>query len=602
MRPARDILTSDLILTDGAMGTYYAQQNANSPDSCERANLTHPERIRNIHREYLAAGARLLRTNTFAAAQVGSDDPDQLRSIIRAGYNLAAECAGDLAYVAADFGPAYNLDTQESLSVNQIILDEFLSLSAELFIFETFADPAEFLPLCSLIRERAPQALVIASFTLSSDGYTRKGLPLAELSRVMEESPLIDLWGLNCGIGPTHLASQVRHLQAQGKPLSLMPNSGYPRWENQRLVFGSSPDYFAQASLDLAGARTRLLGGCCGTTPQHIRALGRLLGQNPVRPAVVPVETPAVHPGKIRREQDSFTVRLARRDFVLVCEYDPPRTSQVEPTINAVRQLQQAGVDALTLADSPLAKVRMDPVSCAARIHRETGLPVLPHLCCRDRNVNALRSSLLAAHSEGIRRVLAITGDAIPESDRGFVKPVFNLNSLGLLQLIQQMNQEFFADDPLSAAAALDPGVPNPGAELARVLRKQELGASLILTQPVYDDTGLDLIRRVRAAGLPVLVGLMPLVSYRNARFLSQEVPGIRMPAAILERFRPDQAPAEAIAAGIAIANEIAALYRQDADGFFLITPFGRTDIMIRLIESLRRSNLLEPALPKDPK
>ncbi len=595
MRPAGDILKTGLILTDGAMGTYFSRLNDSLAISCEMANLSHPGLIRQIHQEYLAAGARLLRTNTFAAAaQVGPNDPAKLSEIIRTGYALATACAGDLAWVAADFGPVYNLEPEEGQAAQQIVLDTFLELAADLFIFETFADPAEFLPLCRQIRAKSPTALIIASFTLSADGYTRKGLSLNQLASVLEATDLVDIWGLNCGIGPTHLASQVRNLPETGKPLSLMPNSGYPRWENQRLIFGSSPEYFANASLDLAYGRTKLLGGCCGTTPGHIQALRQALAQFTGRQPALGAAGAAVRTGQPAVIRNSFATKLDQGRFVVVCELDPPKTSQMEPTIAAARQLQLAGIDALTLADSPLARVKMDSVSCAARLHRETGLPVLPHLCCRDRNANALRSSLLAAHSEGIRQVLAVTGDGIPESERGFVKPVFNLNSLGLLQLIRQMNQDVFADDPFLTAAALDPGIANPAAELARVLRKQEQGAALILTQPLFDAAGLPLIRQVRAAGLKVLIGLMPLVSYRNARYLSQEMPGMRIPPAVLDCFNPEQTKEEAVAAGIRIACDMARIARPDADGFYLIAPFNRADIIVRLVSDLRRLGLIE--------
>ena len=594
MRPAHELLQQRMILADGAMGTYYAQLAASGAPACELANVSNPALIRRIHQEYLASGARLLRTNTFAAAaQCGSGDPAGLAEIVRAGFQLAAECAGELAFVAADLGPVYNLEPDDGLAASQIVLDTFLDLAADLFIFETFADPGDFLPFCRQIKSKKPQAVIIGSFALNADGYTRKGLSLNNLSKVMEECPDIDIWGFNCGVGPTHLAEQSVRLPAAGKPLTLMPNSGYPRQENQRLIFGSTPDYFAQSAASLVHGRVRLLGGCCGTTPQHIRALRQQLDR-PAGPVNEPAEvakTAVV--SKVVPSFGRLADKIRNGEFIVVCELDPPRTSQMDSLIAAARLLQLAGFDAITLADSPLARVKMDPVSCAARLSRETGLPTLPHLCCRDRNANALRSTLLAAHAEGIRQVLAITGDAIPESDKGFIKPVFNFNSVGLLQLISQMNEDEFAGDPLLAAAALDPGVANPTAEFNRTMRKKDQGASLTLTQPVYDTAGLPLIRQVREAGLKVLVGLMPLVSHRNALYMSGEVPGIRIPEEIVERFKPDQTREAAVETGIQAALEIAAAFRADADGFYLIAPFNRADIMVRLKEGLKQNGLL---------
>jgi len=588
MRPAQELLINKVVLADGAMGTYYAQLADAGTTPCELANLSNPALVRQIHLEYLASGARLLRSNTFAAAALcGPDDPQHLTAVIKAGYQLAAAAAGDLAFVAADIGPVYNLEPEQALAAQQIVLNAFFDEGADLYIFETFADPDDFLPFCRQIRSVRPQAVIIASFALNADGYTRKGLSIAHLSSVLEQHPDVDIWGFNCGIGPTHLAEQAARLEAAGKPLTLMPNSGYPRQENQRLVFGSSPDYFAQVTATLASGRVRLIGGCCGTTPHHIRALREQL----TLPAVSSVNSlKSAERQPVRQVIPRFNrlaEKIARNEFVVVCELDPPRTSQMEPLIAAARQLQLAGFDAITLADSPLARVKMDPVICAARLTRETGLPTLPHLCCRDRNANALRSILLAAHAEGIRQVLAITGDALPESDKGFIKPVFNFNSVGLLQLIQQMNQDEFAGDPLLAAAALDPGVANPAAELSRALRKQEHGASVLLTQPVYDPQGLDLIRQVRAAGLKVLIGLMPLVSYRNAMYLSSEVPGIRIPAEIVNRFHPGQSKEEAIETGIQATLEIARTVRAEADGFYLIAPFNRAEIAVKIFNQV---------------
>ena len=590
MRPAKELLQNKLVLADGAMGTYYAQLADAGSIPCELANLANPSIIRRIHQEYLASGARFLRTNTFAAAALcGPDDPAQLTAVVRAGYRLAAESAGDLAFVAADLGPVYNLEPDQGQAAMQIVLDAFLAAEADIFLFETFADPDDFLPFCESIKSARPDAVVIASFALNADGFTRKGLSLAHLAAVLDNHPDIDIWGFNCGIGPTHLAEQATRLSTAGKPLTLMPNSGYPRQENQRLVFGSSPEYFAQVTAALVSDRVSLLGGCCGTTPQHIRALRNQLdhpdtsvsshiAQQPKGPAVKTVPS-------FSRLAD----KLESGKFVMVCELDPPRTSQMDAIIAAARQLQLAGFDAITLADSPLARVKMDPVSCAARISRETGLPTIPHLCCRDRNANALRSILLAAHAEGIRQVLAITGDAIPESDKGFIKPVFNFNSVGLLQMIHQMNQEEFDGDPLLAAAALDPGVANPAAELLRTLRKKEQGATVVLTQPIYDQAGLDLIRQVRASGMKVLIGLMPLISYRNAMYMSSEVPGIRIPSDVISRFNPDQSKEEAIETGIQVTLEIAHAVLADADGFYLIAPFNRADIMVRILNQMNK-------------
>ncbi|NLM78138.1 MAG: bifunctional homocysteine S-methyltransferase/methylenetetrahydrofolate reductase [Ruminococcaceae bacterium] len=589
MRSAQTLLNPGLFLTDGAMGTYYAQLGPDDGLPCEAANLTHPELIRRIHSQYLASGADLLRTNTFAAiAQTGPDQPEKLRDLVKSGFRLAAECAEDKAFVAADMGPAYQLDADQYLAAGMIASEAFLACGADLFIFETFSDPAEFLPLCRHIKKLAPKTLIMGSCAVSPDGLTRKGLSLEQISKTLEQSAEIDLWGLNCGVGPTHLAEQAAKLDRTKKPLLLLPNSGYPRMENMRLVYGSEPAYFARVVAGFAGGSVRLLGGCCGTTPRHIAALARALADR--KPTAIQIRgRPEINLQPAVAESASPLMdRLRQNTFPLICELDPPRDSDITPLLAAARQLKNGGIDLITLADSPMARVKMDSVATAIRVQMATGLPVLPHLCCRDRNVNALRSSLLALHSAGIRQVLAITGDAIPESDRGFVKPVFNLNSIGLLELIKQSNQAHFAAEPLLAAAAVDPGVTNLDAELERCCRKQEAGAALFLSQPVFHVSSLELIRRMRARGMKVLVGLMPLVSYRNAQFLSHEVPGIRIPEHILIRFHPDQGKEEALETGLATAVELAGMIRGEADGLYLIAPFNRSSLITHLLQMIK--------------
>ncbi len=633
MLKGKDLLQQRFILADGAMGTWFSQQTGQPSSECELANLQQPSVIKATHQAYVKAGARLLRTNTFAAAY--HDDPlnpQQLINIIRQAYALACSCADDNTWVAADIGPGYGLDPERASEATRHIIETFIAEKASLYLFETFADPDELLPLCRLIKARLPDAVIMASFAFSADGITDKGKSLSQVSQTMELSDDIDVWGFNCGLGPTHVREQLSQLPATGKPLTLMPNSGYPRLENERLVYGSSPAYFAEALRELKSDRVLILGGCCGTTPQHIKAAADILDKSSSRPPAMkqaasglfgsrlpdtstneprrfPAKQsqPAGSPTPARPETDKraklLSIRLAdklfdtseNKRFTLVCELDPPRDSHLQPLLEAAKQLQLQGLDALTIADSPLARVKLDPIICASRLSRETGMPVIPHLCCRDRNANALRSSLLAAHSEGLRQVLAITGDAIPEADRGFVKPVFNLSSFGLLELISHMNQDVFADDPFLAAAALDPGAPNQEAEYKRLLKKKEQGAALFLTQPVYDMSALSLIEKARQAGASVLIGLMPLVSYRNALFLSQEVPGIRIPEPMIHQFKPDQSREEARKVGIEQTISLAGKLYQEADGFYLIAPFNRADIITEIIAALQELGIHQP-------
>lgn len=641
-RPAKNFLTDKLILSDGAMGTYFAQQYGNAL-TCEQANLQEPERILAIHRAYLAAGATFLRSNTFAAVyQATAPTYPELENLICSGYRIACAAAGADAWVAADIGPLYVDEASDVIGLYERIILVFIAEGADLFLLETFVDPEMVGQIVRLIRKHQPAAVIIASFALSADGLTRTGVDIQAVIRSMEQNDDVDMIGFNCGIGPTHLHELLRTLPETGKPLSLMPNSGYPRMENQRLVFGSSPEYFAQATSELITPRVHLIGGCCGTTPPHIQSLAAAITHRseagsavdlkqadratnrpagwsepvakPDRPAKSakpdqPANTsePDQLPKTSESEQsqsrpfqsDSFQIlerspdywqkSLEQGRFLTICELDPPRDGDMTKLLISATCLARSGVDAITLADSPLARIRMDPVVAAARIYRETGLTVIPHLSCRDRNVNALRSLLLAAHSEKIRQILAVTGDGIPESDTGFTKPVFNVNSTGLLNLIEQMNLNIFSQSRITTGAAIDLGVRNPDVELKRVMRKMEQGASFLLTQPVFVWTreSLDLLQAVRAAGMKVLLGLMPLISYRNARYMSAEVPGIHIPDILMAQFYPDMDRAEAIRIGISHVVDMAGQVFQAVDGYYLIAPFNRHDIILSLLQDL---------------
>jgi len=603
---------SKLILADGAMGTWYVNKYHKSLADCENDNISAPEIIREIHHDYIQAGARLIRTNTFALVNEEScHDTAQIGELAAAGYKIAraaAESADLPVLIGADFGPVYGLEPEQYLPSWQAAVDAFINEGAELFVLETFAGVQEMLPLLDMIKASRPDALILASFAISADGFTRKGLSLSDLDQQIAQISQIDIFGLNCGVGPTHLRQILGKLSETGKPLSLMPNSGYPRMENQRMVFGSTPDYFASSSLELNHPRLKIIGGCCGTTPAHINELNLQLHRTKSEYAGSLeniVETSSLVrseemkktdeiPKSVKRPADtSLNSKLAKGEFVTVCELDPPRNSDMAKIIAAAHELKNSSIDAITISDSPLARVKLDPIVAASRIHRETRIPVLPHLTCRDRNVNALMSIIMGAHSEGIRQLLLVTGDRLPESDRGFVKPVFNVNSTGILGLITQLNRDMFAEDPILLSAACDLGVANQDVELRRVMEKQKNGASVFLTQPVYcwDDNKAKLAASIRAAGLKLLIGLMPLVSYRNASYMDQEVPGIRIPSEIIDSFRPDMTREEAEQTGLKQILELAAQVKNHADGFYLVAPFNRAYL---IQEFMNRSKLEE--------
>lgn len=580
------------LLSDGAMGTYFSRLTGLPASQCELSALDHPETIRQIHRAYLDAGAQILRTNTFALQpSLCAISASQAEILTEANYRLAVEAAGDQAIVLADFGPNHLLDADEAYQEYLPLIDVFVACGARHFLFETFPDIAMLPRLAAAIRSRQPDAVVIASLAFSADGFTRKGQSIEYAMAELASCTDIDLVGMNCGIGPVHMQQLLNRCGAIDKPFSLMPNAGYPSFQNQESVFAATAEYFAQATAVLAGDKTAIIGGCCGTTPEHIRALRAALDQP--RPKLAPLAVRSRDSAARLPVARPMADALNRSKKALICEMDPPKDSHLEPLIDAARSLRSAGVDLMTLADTPLSRVRLDPVIAGARIQRETGLPAMPHLCCRDRNVNSLRASLLALHSENIRQVLLITGDPVPESDRGYIKPVFNLNSISLIELVASLNRELFAGDELLIGAAFDPNVLNPEVELRRAERKLSAGASFLLTQPVYSESAVPVLSALRKSGARVLCGLMPPISYRNAHYLANEVPGIRIPQQLLDRFSPDQTREEALTVGLEAMMEAAQGAADVVDGFYLISPFNRTDIAVRMAHLIQDSGLL---------
>ena len=593
--------TQKTILADGAMGTYYSEQTNCPVATCELANRDNPDVVEAIHRAYVNAGAQLLRTNTFSANTGALSLPlSEVLELVQKGYRLAARAAGEKALVFCDIGTIFYPDgDKDPFPEYCAIADTFLQTGGRLFLFETLAETEPFFRVTGYIQKKEPNAKIFLSFALSPDGRTRAGIPLSKLlPELKKQQSLLAGVGINCGSGPMHLAVHAKELihyakeQLGGLPVLVLPNAGYPSVEQQRTVFTTPPSYFAQKTAEIAAMGADIVGGCCGTTPEHISYLHSAVQHGS---AVAPVFKAAssAEIQKKSRPHQSLESRIQHDAFVIAAELDPPYGSDLQKILNAAHTLKEGGVDIVTISDSPLSRAKLDSVVCAARIMRDCGIDTLPHLCCRDKNANALRASLLAAHAEGIRAILAVTGDHVPECDRGFIKPVFNLTSQRLMELIHQMNEDVFQESPLLIGGALNPGVSNPEGEAKRAAKKQQAGASFFLTQPVFDNSGFSCIQSVRKKGAKVLVGIMPLVSFRNASYMSNEVPGIHIPKRYLDRFSPDMPKEQAVEVGMDIAVETAKLARPVADGFYFITPFNRASIVAEILRRLKKEKII---------
>ncbi len=537
---------------DGAMGTYLRERFGEaSAELCCRQN---PGAVEAVHRAYIEAGATALKTNSFG---------EHALEIAPAAWEIACRAAAGRALVFADIGPQ---------ACREALTQRFLDLGAQHFLFETFPD-ASALALARLVKERAPHAYVIASFAADPAGYTRTGEPVRELLRAADDCEFVDAVGLNCVCGPHHMLSLIQSLAPLRKPLCAMPNSGYPETVDGRTVFPSGAAYFASRMEEIAAYATHV-GGCCGTTPEHIRAMVARIGA--AAPNAAPEKRAAKRAVPV---EGAFFRRLSRGELAVAVELDPPLGAQAGAFMRGAQALLHAGADAITIADCPAARVRADSGMLAAKLRRELGADAIAHMTCRDRNLNATRALLLALEMEGVRGVLAVTGDPLPSDAPADLKGVFSYHSAVLARYIRDFSA-------LHVYGALNVNARNFARELERAFRKVDAGMEALFTQPVHTRQAaenLALARERLPRQVKLLGGILPVVSHKNALFLSNEMPGMRLDAQMVRRYE-GLGREEAQALSIALSRETMRAIRAHVDGFYLITPFGRVEIIAALL------------------
>jgi homocysteine S-methyltransferase len=587
-----DYLKDNILVTDGAMGTYYSELTGDYHTTCELANLKNPDIIRRIHQEYLDAGAMLIRTNTFAANRSKLDvSLETLKEIIQKGYTIAREVTENSdAFIAGSIGPIVTVDLDRNekdiLEEYKTIVDSFLSVGAQIILFETFSSITYLEEVSRYIKDKDSKVTVMAHFAVMPDGYTRDGISIDHICENINAIETIDIHGFNCGSGPAHLHRMIKTLNLSCEAISVLPNAGYPEIINERTVYVNNPDYFADKMIDIKNLGVKIIGGCCGTTPDHIRALTNklILGNKKSQRR----ESSKIdHKETINKVPNDFQEKLSKGEFVYAVELDPPFNTNISKIMDGAKLCKEEGIDLITIADSPMSKVRVDSITIACKIKREIGIDTMPHICCRDKNVIALRSGLLAAHVEGIRNILAVTGDPVSADTLASVKGVFNLNSYKFMSLISQMNIEVFNEDPLSIGGALNLNLANKQTEISRMVKKSENGASFFLTQPIYDDETIDFLKTLKDRKVKILGGILPIVSYRNAQFLNNELPGVHVPDNYIRRFRPDMTRQEAEDTGVKMAVELAQKIQPHVDGIYFMTPFNRVSMIIKIIKRM---------------
>lgn len=578
MTDIRAWLKEHYLLFDGAMGTCYANLYTRE-ERTEAANRLHPERVRAIHEAYLQAGAMAVKTNTFSPFEV---EGESLAQTLEAGYRLARDAAAPYgAAVFADLGPAAPEELQRAV-------DCFLGLGAKHFLFETFSDFNELDRLAAYIKERQPDAFILTSFAVSPDGVTRHGIHVETLLRQADGCAAIDAAGLNCASGPSHLLRLTESLREHPEILSVMPNAGYPTIVRGRTVYEGTPGYFAERIAEIAGAGARILGGCCGTTPEFIRQARKALdGVKKLPEGVIGSAHARVTLASRKDGRNRFAEKLAAGKRVIAVELDPPVDADVTRFMEGARRLVRAGADTITIADCPIARPRVDSCMLAAKLRRELAIDPIPHMTCRDRNINATRALLLGLSIEGVRNVLTVTGDPVPSAERDEVKSVFSFHSAILADYIRRLGEENIVA-PFQVFGALNVNAANFDAELKKAQRKSEAGAAGFLTQPVMSDRAFENLARTHEAlpEMKLLGGVIPVVSERNALFMNNEVAGIEVPEDLVERYHGlSREEAEALAVELSVG--FARRMEPYTAGWYFMTPFQRVGLIERILTVL---------------
>ena len=582
MKSAREMLKQGRLLFDGAMGTLYAARYREG-GSCEAAALTHPERIQALHREYIEAGAGAIKTDTFSLPCM---EREEALPLARAAARLALETAGEQAAVFADLGPVPDEREDRAAEIWLALAEEFLTLGIRHFLLETLPGDRGVRDFAIRLKEAAPDSFLLVSFAVGSDGVTRKGESGAALLRGMGEIPQVDGTGFNCVCGPNHMLHLLEALPHLEKPLSVMPNAGYPTVVGRRTLFTGTPEYFGEKLAELAGKGALILGGCCGTTPRHIAMAAACLNRMGSMPEVRIDRQEA--PKEEERPLPGYARKLQAGERIMAVELDPPKDDRLADFPEAAKRLTEAGADLITLADCPVGRPRADSSMLAGLLHREYGLEVLPHLTCRDRNLNAIKALLLGLSMQEVHQVLLVTGDPIPMEDRQEVRSVYNFNSRRLAEYITTLNRTTLRR-PFRLFGALNVNAVNFDIQLRLAAEKEEKGVTGFLTQPVLSRRALENLQKAHETLQgSILAGIYPPVSQKNALFLANEIAGIRVDEDIIRLYE-----GKSREEGEALALELALRTGRDtkpfSDGWYLMTPFRRYALMENILKGLKQ-------------
>lgn len=600
-------LEQGVLLADGAMGTELYARGVPFDQCFDELNLSAPDLVRGIHLDYIESGAELIETNTFGANPfklAGHNLADRLAEINRAGARIgreAVDISGRTVFVAGSMGPIGRpvapLGTVTPEEVRQAYAEQASALIAggvDVLILETFTDLPELIEAVRGVRT-AVEVPLIAQMTFTQEGKTLLGHGPREIVDALERLN-VEVIGANCSVGSQGILEVIQQMAAAAKKARLcaMPNAGFPAYVGGRYMYVSTPEYMAEHARRMVALGVRLLGGCCGTTPAHIAKMREALRKPAAEPASVGLHAPVVELEPMARPAaPSSLAQKLGRTFVVTVEVDPPRGVHDRREMDACRRLRDAGVDAIDVADNPMARLRMSPWAMSSRIQSEVGLETILHFTTRDRNLIRLQSDLLAVHALGIRNILVLRGDPPQMGDYPNATAVSDVKPSGLVKLIKEFNRgrdvagnSIGAPTAFSIGVALNLSAPDLDRE-ARVLeRKITAGADFICTMPVYEPEALERFERIIGRlPLPVLIGVLPLASHRHAEFLHNELPGLSIPDRVRNRLRDG---ADGREEGLRIAEELIATLRRRIAGIYLIPSFGRYEGVIELARLAR--------------
>jgi homocysteine S-methyltransferase len=605
-----ELLSKHVVLADGAMGTMLYQSGVFISSCFDELNLSNPKLVTKIHRQYVEAGVDFIETNTFGANEVKLTKFglfEQVEKINKAGVELAKQAAGNNVLVAGAIGPLardialYNQITQQQAAAAfQRQATALVKAGTDFIILETFSNTDELLLAIEAVRSVAGLEIV-AQMTTNEQNETIYGEKIDHAIARIAAQPAVTAVGLNCSVGPSAMLNALELIRGvTEKPISVQPNAGMPRQVEDRMLYMSTPEYMSEYAKRFYEKGARIIGGCCGTTPAHIKEIARAVraidkaATSKTRLGTITIEKPTVTEIKETplAQKSKFGAKLAKGEKVTTIEITPPKGLDIEPILQKARLCAEMGIDAINIPDGPRASSRLSPMVTAVKIQQAASIEAILHFCCRDRNLIGMQSDILGAYAIGLRNLLVITGDPPKMGDYPQATGVFDMDSIALAGVIKNLNRGIdLGGNTFSPPTSLVIGVgANPVAtdikrEIDKFRLKVMAGAEFAITQPVFDaDTLFRFLDATKQSKIPVIAGIWPFTSLKNAEFMANEVPGVVVPPKLLERMSAAKTQQEGRAIGVEIARELIAQIHSRVAGFAVSAPFGNVKIALAVL------------------